>query len=41
MELVEELTKPLFIIYQQSWEAPDEWRMANVKPIYKQGWKED
>ncbi|KAF1454703.1 putative RNA-directed DNA polymerase from transposon X-element, partial [Spheniscus demersus] len=43
-ELVEELTKPLSIIYQQSWlmgEVPDDWRLANVTPIYKKGQKED
>ncbi|KAK4808571.1 hypothetical protein QYF61_009874 [Mycteria americana] len=43
-ELVEELAKPLSIIYQQSWltgEAPDDWRLANVTPIYKKGWKVD
>jgi len=43
-ELVEVLTKPLSIIYQQSWltgEDPVYWRLANVTPIYRQGWKED
>ncbi|KFW97390.1 hypothetical protein N336_03727, partial [Phalacrocorax carbo] len=43
-ELVEELTKPLSIIYQQSWltgEMPDDWRLTNVTPIYKKGRKED
>ncbi|KAF1648163.1 putative RNA-directed DNA polymerase from transposon X-element, partial [Eudyptes chrysocome] len=43
-ELAEELTKPLSIIYQQSWltgEVPDDWRLANVTPIYKNGRKED
>ncbi|KAF1556515.1 hypothetical protein FQV20_0001978, partial [Eudyptula albosignata] len=43
-ELVEELAKPLSIIYQQSWltgEVPDDWRLANVTPTYKKGWKED
>ncbi|KAK4824360.1 hypothetical protein QYF61_013695 [Mycteria americana] len=42
-DLAEELAKPLSIIYQQSWltgEVPDDWRPANVTPIYK-GWKED
>ncbi|PKU29476.1 rna-directed dna polymerase from mobile element jockey-like [Limosa lapponica baueri] len=42
--LARELTKPLSIIYQQSWstgEVPDDWRVANVTPIYKKGWKED
>ncbi|KFO08356.1 hypothetical protein N312_07637, partial [Balearica regulorum gibbericeps] len=43
-ELVEVLTKPLSIIYQQSWltgEVPVDWRLANVMPIYTKGWKED
>ncbi|KAK4826867.1 hypothetical protein QYF61_011986 [Mycteria americana] len=38
------LTKTLPIIYQQSWltgEVPVDWRLANVTPIYKKGWKED
>ncbi|KAF1435562.1 hypothetical protein FQV21_0002216, partial [Spheniscus demersus] len=42
-ELAEELAKPLSIIYQQSWltgEVPDDWRLANVTPIDKKGWKE-
>ncbi|KAK4810275.1 LOW QUALITY PROTEIN: hypothetical protein QYF61_015305 [Mycteria americana] len=37
-ELAEELAKPLSLIYQQSWltgEVPDNWRLANVMPIYK------
>ncbi|KAK4828864.1 hypothetical protein QYF61_000992 [Mycteria americana] len=43
-ELADVLTKPLSIIYQQSWltgEVPADWRLANVTPIYKEGWKED
>ncbi|KAK4830936.1 hypothetical protein QYF61_014309 [Mycteria americana] len=43
-ELAEVLTKPLSIIYQQSWltgEVPVDWRLASVTPIYKKGWKED
>ncbi|KAK4806762.1 hypothetical protein QYF61_005558 [Mycteria americana] len=43
-ELAEVLTKPLSIIYQQSWltgEVPADWRLANVTPIYKKGRKED
>lgn len=42
-KLAEELSKPLSIIYQQSWlarEVPGDWRLASVKPIYKKGWKE-
>jgi len=43
-ELAEELAKPLFIMYQQSWltgEVPDDWKIANVTAIYKKGQKED
>ncbi|KAJ7415084.1 hypothetical protein BTVI_39456 [Pitangus sulphuratus] len=43
-ELAEELSKPLFVIYQQSWlteEVPDDWKLANVTPVYKKGCKED
>ncbi|GAB0179635.1 mitochondrial enolase superfamily member 1 [Grus japonensis] len=43
-ELVEVLTKPLAFIYQQSWltgKVPVDWRLANVMPIHKKGWKED
>ncbi|PKU39685.1 hypothetical protein llap_10012 [Limosa lapponica baueri] len=43
-ELVEVLTEPLYIIYQQSWqtgEVPVDWRLANVMPIYKKGQKDD
>jgi len=43
-ELAEELAKPPSTIYQQSWltgEVADDWRLANVTPIYKKGRKED
>ncbi|KAK4830693.1 hypothetical protein QYF61_012862 [Mycteria americana] len=43
-ELAKVLTKPLSIIYQQSWltgEVPVDWRLANVTPIFKKGQKED
>jgi len=43
-ELVEELAKPVSIIYQQPWlteEVPDDWRIASVTSIYKKGWKAD
>lgn len=42
-ELVE-VAKPLFIIYQHSCsigEVPDDWRLANVTPIYKKSHKVD
>ncbi|KFO94051.1 hypothetical protein N320_09524, partial [Buceros rhinoceros silvestris] len=43
-ELAEVLTKPLSIIYQQSWltgKVPVDWRFANMTPIYKKDQKED
>jgi len=43
-ELAEELAKPLSIICQQSWltgQVPDDWKLANVMPIYKKSQKED
>ncbi|KFW88908.1 hypothetical protein N305_01658, partial [Manacus vitellinus] len=43
-ELAEVLAKLLSIIYQQSWltgEVPDDWKLANVTPIHKKGYKED
>ncbi|KAK4818869.1 hypothetical protein QYF61_021074 [Mycteria americana] len=43
-ELAEMLSKPLSIIYQQSWltgEVPADCRLANVMPISKKGWKEN
>ncbi|KFW97172.1 hypothetical protein N336_01861, partial [Phalacrocorax carbo] len=43
-ELVEVLTKPLPIIYRQSWltgEVPVDWRLANMMPIYRKAQKED
>ncbi|KFQ22767.1 hypothetical protein N331_12662, partial [Merops nubicus] len=43
-ELADELTKPLLMIYWKSWltgEVPVDWRLADVRPIYKKGRKED
>jgi len=43
-ELADVLAKPLSIIYQQSWltrEDTVDWKLANVMPTYKKGWKED
>ena len=43
-EQVEELAKPLSIIYQQSWltgKVPDDGQITSVTPIYKKGRKED
>ncbi|PKU43363.1 retrovirus-related pol polyprotein from type-1 retrotransposable element hypothetical protein [Limosa lapponica baueri] len=43
-ELAEVLIEPLSIIYEQSWlimEVRVDWRLANVIPIYRKGWKDD
>ncbi|TRZ08374.1 hypothetical protein HGM15179_018734 [Zosterops borbonicus] len=43
-ELAEEVAKLISIIYHQSWlteEVPDDWKLTNVTPIHKKGWKED
>ncbi|KFV57362.1 hypothetical protein N341_07264, partial [Tyto alba] len=42
-DLAEVLTKPLSIIFHQSWltrEVPVDWKLANVTPIYKKSQKE-
>lgn len=36
--------EPLLAIYQRSWmtgEVPEDWRLADVTPIYRKGHKED
>ena len=43
-ELAEELSEPLSIIFAESWktgEVPDDWRRANVVPIFKKGKKKE
>ena len=43
-ELVRAMAKPLSTICQHSWlsgEVPEDWRLADVTPIYKKGRKED
>ena len=38
------IAEPLSIIYQRSLfmgEVPEDWRLANVTPIYKKGCRED
>ncbi|KAJ7410299.1 hypothetical protein BTVI_53883 [Pitangus sulphuratus] len=38
------ITKPLLIIFEQSWESrevPADWNLANVVPVFKMGKKED
>ncbi|CAM4668918.1 unnamed protein product [Lepidochelys kempii] len=43
-ELVNVIAEPLAIIFENSWrsgEVPDDWKKANVVPIFKKGKKED
>ena len=43
-ELAEVIAKLLSTIYRHSWlsgEVPEDWRLADVTPIYKKGHKED
>ncbi|NWI57793.1 RTJK polymerase, partial [Calyptomena viridis] len=43
-EFADELVRLLSIIYQELWltgEVPDDWKLANVMPVYKKGRKED
>ncbi|KAG6932917.1 hypothetical protein G0U57_020385, partial [Chelydra serpentina] len=43
-ELADEIAEPLAIIFDKSWqsgEVPDDWKKANVVPIFKKGKKED
>ncbi|CAM4618405.1 unnamed protein product [Lepidochelys olivacea] len=43
-ELADVIAEPLAIIFENSWrsgEVPDDWKNANVVPIFKKGKKED
>ena len=43
-ELAGMIAELLLAIYQHSWlsgEVPEDWRLADVTPIYKKGHKED
>ncbi|CAM4584870.1 unnamed protein product [Lepidochelys kempii] len=43
-ELVDVIAEPLAIIFENSWrpgEVPEDWKKANVVPIFKKGKKED
>ena len=42
-ELADVIAEPLSIIFERSWrtkEVPEDWRKANVTPIFKKGKKE-
>ncbi|KFP30659.1 RNA-directed DNA polymerase from mobile element jockey, partial [Colius striatus] len=43
-ELANVVAKPLSIIFEQSWRTghvPEDWRKANVTPVFKKGRKDD
>ncbi|GAB0183976.1 mitochondrial enolase superfamily member 1 [Grus japonensis] len=43
-ELADVIVMPLSIIFERSWrtgEVPEDWRKANVTPVFKKGKKED
>ena len=43
-ELADVIAEPLSIIFERSWrteEVPEDWRKANVTPVFKKGKKDD
>ncbi|PKU35694.1 rna-directed dna polymerase from mobile element jockey- hypothetical protein [Limosa lapponica baueri] len=43
-ELAEVITGPLSVVFERSWrtgEVPEDWRKANITPVFKKGKKEE
>ncbi|KFQ08036.1 RNA-directed DNA polymerase from mobile element jockey, partial [Haliaeetus albicilla] len=40
-ELVDEVAKPLSLIFEKFWQEPADWKKGNIIPIFKKGKKED
>ncbi|KFV88526.1 RNA-directed DNA polymerase from mobile element jockey, partial [Struthio camelus australis] len=43
-ELADVIARPLSIIFERSWqlgEVPEDWKKANVTPVFKKGKKEE
>ncbi|KFV83713.1 hypothetical protein N308_06050, partial [Struthio camelus australis] len=43
-ELADAIARPLSIIFERSWragEVPEDWKKANVTPVFKKGKKEE
>lgn len=40
-ELAPLIARPLSIIWDQSWQLGEDWRRANVNPVFRKGTKED
>ncbi|PKU39021.1 rna-directed dna polymerase from mobile element hypothetical protein [Limosa lapponica baueri] len=40
-ELAEVIAGPLSIVFERSWSLCEDWRKANVTPVFKKGKKDD